>query len=884
MSRGSRPLEDARHRGALERARAALRLAGLPPILTSSEARGPVAIGLFRPRVVLPLGLAESIDEHSLSDVLIHECAHVIRRDTWLGVLQRLAGALFWPHPGVHYVNRQLTRTREEVCDNYVLRGGDPCGYARTLLALTVACRPFAAGRPGLGLLGSRWTLADRIAGLIDPGRNSMTTASFITRAALGTALLMAGLIAVSVRVSTAAQAGQQKAAAAKPESASQVVANSEIWDVEGVVVDEQDRPVAGATVRTMPVFDGVANVAVKTGTDGRFRFTLRPSPSNLVGLMAEADGGARMGLDSSFDRRRVERIKDPARIVLKPSRSVTVRVKDAAGRPVPGAMVEAAEISFRTHCVTGADGLAKLQIPTDARVEWVIGFKPKAGLDYFHIYDRRTRTASRPVPEEVMLTLGATEGVRIKTIDSSGRPVSGVGFKPIMIQLVGKKGSVRGSLCATLSAVTDAMGVASFDWLPREAAVMRFAINPGGEYSCPDSLEYDPAGPHELTARLLRSTRLSGTVRLPDGRPAAQIEIKANGWRGAGPPQGMVLTRSDDDGRYALDVPPEKAYIVAVVDDAWAARSLTNIVMREGQPQSGLDFSLIKGTRLHGQVSVGALHAPVAGARVMLIEKGEILPRDFRGIMGDKGQLMRATTTTDARGRFEFRVGPGSYTVTSANGELQVPEQVSVEVKQEPEIVCDVTLKVSPPETIFTGIVVEKTATGERPVPKAQIIAWPLGSSGGTRTDDQGRFEFMRKPGEMVLYAYSTEQRLGGFASVPANADNGKIIISRAASVSCRVIDTSGKPQARHRVVIEVATSPLITSARFQIIVTCDEQGSFTFKGAPAGSNGELSASHGKDANGRLTRARTVIPFDVPDLDLVEVPDLVVPSQRPAR
>ena len=171
-----------------------------------------------------------------------------------------------------------------------------------------------------------------------------------------------------------------------------------------------------------------------------------------------------------------------------------------------------------------------------------------------------------------------------------------------------------------------------------------------------------------------------------------------------------------------------------------------------------------------------------------------------------------------------------------SANGELQVPESVSVEVKQEAEIACDVTLKVSPPDTIFKGVVAEKTATGERPVPKAQIIAWPPGSSGGTRTDDQGRFEFMRKPGEMALYAYNTEHGLGGFASVSANADNAKIIISKAASVRGRVIDTSGKPQARHRVVIELATSPQITSARFQVIVTCDEQGGFIFNGAPRG------------------------------------------------
>ena len=449
---------------------------------------------------------------------------------------------------------------------------------------------------------------------------------------------------------------------------------------------------------------------------------------------------------------------------------------------------------------------------------------------------------------------------------------------------MVGKKDNVRGRAFATVNAVTDRQGVALFDWIPRGPGVTPFALDPTGGYSCRDSLAYDPAGPAELTARVLRSTRLSGTVRFPDGRPAPDVAMRATGWGHEGPPPGMATTRTALDGRYALEVPAEEAYILAVVDDTWAARSLTNIIVREGQPQTGLDFTLGKGTLIRGQISEGPDRRAIGGATVMLMEKGEILPRDFRGVRGNKGQILRGIMATDAIGRFQFRVGPGSYTVRSTNGELQVPESVSVEVKEEPEVVCDLTLKAPKTETLFKGMVVEKTATGERPVAKAQIIAWPLGASGGTRTDDHGRFEFKREPGEMVLYAYRAEQELGGFGSISANADNGKVIVSKAARITGRVIDTSGKSQARHRVIVEVATGPSITSARFQISVACDEQGGFTFKGAPAGSNGELSAPHDRDADGRRTRARTVMPFDVPDLDPVEVPDLVVPAQKPPR
>ena len=41
--------------------------------------------------------------------------------------------------------------------------------------------------------------------------------------------------------------------------------------------------------------------------------------------------------------------------------------------------------------------------------------------------------------------------------------------------------------------------------------------------------------------------------------------------------------------------------------------------------------------------------------------------------------------------------------------------------------------------ETYFTGVVVEKTATGERPVPRASVTRWPVRQL--YKTDDQGQF-----------------------------------------------------------------------------------------------------------------------------------------------
>lgn len=111
----------------------------LPPIVISDVAPMPLVLGLFRPTVVLPDRLVMSASADRLRDVLIHECAHVARRDPWILLLQHVMGLLYWPHPGTHWLNSHIARAREEICDNYVLQRGHAAEYAQTLLEVAEA-------------------------------------------------------------------------------------------------------------------------------------------------------------------------------------------------------------------------------------------------------------------------------------------------------------------------------------------------------------------------------------------------------------------------------------------------------------------------------------------------------------------------------------------------------------------------------------------------------------------------------------------------------------------------------------------------------------------------------------------------------------------------
>lgn len=100
-------------------------------------APAPMVIGLWRPRIVLPTGLMADLSDEQWHAVVLHEAAHIARGDLGVGLLQRLAAALFWWCPLLHVLNRRLGELREELCDNHVIREqGDGFGLAQVLVGL----------------------------------------------------------------------------------------------------------------------------------------------------------------------------------------------------------------------------------------------------------------------------------------------------------------------------------------------------------------------------------------------------------------------------------------------------------------------------------------------------------------------------------------------------------------------------------------------------------------------------------------------------------------------------------------------------------------------------------------------------------------------------
>jgi hypothetical protein len=127
-------------------------------LATSERVRVPAAIGLWSRTIVLPAWALRELPAADLNVILLHEFAHLRRRDDWTNLIQRIVGALFFFHPAVWWIENRLSVEREMACDDAVLaETANPHGYATCLVSLL---EKSLAHRLENHLADKRWAMA----------------------------------------------------------------------------------------------------------------------------------------------------------------------------------------------------------------------------------------------------------------------------------------------------------------------------------------------------------------------------------------------------------------------------------------------------------------------------------------------------------------------------------------------------------------------------------------------------------------------------------------------------------------------------------------------------------------------------------------------------
>ena len=183
------------------------------PTLRQAEAPVPMTWGWRQPVVLLPVG-AQDWPEGRLRAVLLHELAHIRRRDWLSHRFADLVCALYWFHPLAWLTARRLRTEGEIACDDLVLTSGIAApDYARHLLDVARALRPI----PDIPQAAIAMARTARIEGRLTMILDATRPRRALTRRAL---LLVLGLSAAAL-VPLAVMRPVVRAQAAAPSAAS---------------------------------------------------------------------------------------------------------------------------------------------------------------------------------------------------------------------------------------------------------------------------------------------------------------------------------------------------------------------------------------------------------------------------------------------------------------------------------------------------------------------------------------------------------------------------------------------------------------------------------------------------------------------------------------
>ncbi|HVW94370.1 MAG TPA: M56 family metallopeptidase [Mucilaginibacter sp.] len=143
-------------------------------LLESGLAKVPMVIGFLKPVILVPVGLLTALSPEEAEAILLHELAHIRRRDFLVSLLQHVLEILFFFNPAVLWLSYLIRREREHCCDDLVIAQTDnKISYIHALLS----CQAWQPEAFAMTLFSHRKQLLGRVrrmTGRPDPAINRL--------------------------------------------------------------------------------------------------------------------------------------------------------------------------------------------------------------------------------------------------------------------------------------------------------------------------------------------------------------------------------------------------------------------------------------------------------------------------------------------------------------------------------------------------------------------------------------------------------------------------------------------------------------------------------------------------------------------------------------
>jgi beta-lactamase regulating signal transducer with metallopeptidase domain len=160
-------------------------------IWESALAKVPVAIGYFKPVILLPIGTFTGLSPQQIEAILAHELAHIARNDYWVNLIQSVLEIVFFFHPAIWWMSGVIRQERENCCDDLAVQlNGNGLVFAQALTNLEIF-----RSAPQLAMAANRGSLLPRIQRLIQKSPQKAT----FSEGLLASGVVLMCLLAVSV-------------------------------------------------------------------------------------------------------------------------------------------------------------------------------------------------------------------------------------------------------------------------------------------------------------------------------------------------------------------------------------------------------------------------------------------------------------------------------------------------------------------------------------------------------------------------------------------------------------------------------------------------------------------------------------------------------------
>ncbi len=329
----------------------------------------PMAVGYLRPLILLPGCVLTGLTADQIEALLAHELAHIRRHDWLVNAFQLLVETVFFYHPAVWWLSRQIRQERENCCDDLAVSlVGDRGTVGRMLLAL----EELRERTPGLALAATGGNLLSRVRRVVAKGRQPEPAGREWLPAAV--LLLLTGLGGAAWAMSagtadkknpppaaptTAAPAATAKASGpseAKRDARNHVSPVAKTPDarrISGRVLDSKGQPVKAARLWWVVVDDPVKEqLTVKGTSDAEGRFTLeapaawkpqQPArvPADMLWVFAPGKELTVVRATKPAGDNKEKEKGSPLMVSLAPASETEYTVVDETNRPVAGAVLE---------------------------------------------------------------------------------------------------------------------------------------------------------------------------------------------------------------------------------------------------------------------------------------------------------------------------------------------------------------------------------------------------------------------------------------------------------------------------------------------------------------------------------------------------------------